>query len=90
MCGKDVGDVATGALDALTFSAAMKRFRGAFDYLVVDAPPVLASGEVNLIQDAADAIILSTRKGRSEARNLRRALDQVAPAPVAAVVLLEG
>jgi succinoglycan biosynthesis transport protein ExoP len=90
MCGKEVGDGATSGLDAMTFSSAVQRFRSAFDYLIVDAPPVLSSGEVNLIQDATDAVIFATRKGRSQARNLRRALDQVAPAPVAGVVLIEG
>jgi Mrp family chromosome partitioning ATPase len=89
MCGKSAGNPAATPLDAVTFSAAIKRFREAFDYLVLDAPPVLASGDVNLIQDAADAIIFATRKGHSEARNLRRAIEQVAPAPVAAVALLE-
>ena len=90
MCGKDVADSATASLDALTFSSAVKRFRSAFDYIVVDAPPVLAGGDVNLIQDTADAIVIATRRGKSEARELRRALNQVAPAPVAAVVLLDA
>jgi Mrp family chromosome partitioning ATPase len=90
MCGKDVGGATAGRLDAMSFAAAIQRFRGAFDYLIVDAPPVLASGEVNLIQDAADAIIFATSRGRSEARNLRRAIEQLAPAPVAAVALLES
>jgi receptor protein-tyrosine kinase len=89
MCGNKVADGAGGALDAVTFSAAIHRFRQAFDYLVVDAPPVLASGDVNLIQDTVDAIVFATRKGRSEARSLRRAIEQVAPAPVAAVALIE-
>ena len=89
-CGKDVGGATSGKLDAIAFADAIQRFRSAFDYIVVDAPPVLASGEVNLIQDAADAIVFATNKGKSEGRNLRRALDQVAPAPVAAVVLLEN
>jgi polysaccharide biosynthesis transport protein len=90
MCGKDVASTAAASLDAVTFSSAIKRFRAAFDYIVVDAPPVLASGDVNLIQDTADAIVIATRRGRSEARHLRRALNQVAPAPVAAVVLLDA
>jgi receptor protein-tyrosine kinase len=89
MCGKKVANGATATLDAVTFSAAVHRFRQAFDYLVVDAPPVLAGGDVNLIQDSADAIVFATRKGRSAARSLRRAMEQVAPAPVAAVALLE-
>ena len=90
MCGKDVADGATAALDAVTFSAAIQRFREAFDYIVVDAPSVLSSGDVNLIQDTADAIVFATRKGHSEANKLRRAIEQVAPAEVAAVALLEG
>jgi succinoglycan biosynthesis transport protein ExoP len=90
MCGKDVAGSPTASLDALTFSSAVKRFRSAFDYIVVDAPPVLAGGDVNLIQDTADAIVIATRRGKSEARELRRALNQVAPAPVAAVVLLDA
>jgi Mrp family chromosome partitioning ATPase len=89
MCGNKVATGVTAPLDAVTFSAAIHRFRQAFDYLVVDAPPVLASGDVNLIQDTVDAIVFATRKGRSEARSLRRAIEQVAPAPVAAVALIE-
>lgn len=89
MCGKGVEAGATANLDAVSFAAAIRRFRQAFDYLVVDAPPVLVSGDVNVIQDAADAIVFATSKGHSEARNLRRAIEQVAPAPVAAVALIE-
>jgi Mrp family chromosome partitioning ATPase len=89
MCGASVADTAPGVLDAVTFGAAIKRFRDTFHYIIVDAPPVLDSGDVNLIQDAADAIVFATRKGRSEARNLRRAIEQVAPAPVAAVALID-
>ena len=89
MCGTQMDSGAAGALDAVTFGAAIKRFRDTFHYMIVDAPPVLDSGDVNLIQDAADAIVFATRKGRSEARNLRRAMEQVAPAPVAAVALID-
>ena len=89
MCGKVVASSTAGGIDAVTFGAAIKRFRDTFHYIIVDAPPVLDSGDVNLIQDAADAIVFATRKGRSEARNLRRAIEQVAPAPVAAVALID-
>jgi hypothetical protein len=34
--------------------------------------------------------VFAARKGSSAARNLRRAIEQVAPAPVAAVVLIEN
>ena len=90
MCGKETDLNDGGAIDAVTFAAAIGQFRESFHYLVLDAPPVLASGDVNLIQDSADAIVFATRKGRSAARSLRRAIEQVAPAPVAAVVLMEN
>jgi Mrp family chromosome partitioning ATPase len=89
MCGTPVANGAGSSLDAVTFGAAIKRFRDTFHYIIVDAPPVLESGEVNLIQDAADAIVFATRKGHSEARDLRRAIEQVAPAPVAGVALID-
>ncbi|HMF40190.1 MAG TPA: hypothetical protein VKQ32_05830 [Polyangia bacterium] len=89
MCGAEV-DLTVGSIDAVAFSKAIRQFRESFHYLVVDAPPVLASGDVNLIQDSADAIVFATRRGKSAARSLRRAIEQVAPAPVAAVVLIEN
>ena len=90
MCGKSVPAGGGVSLDAVTFATALKRFREAFDYLVVDAPSVLTGGDVNLIQDACEAIVFATRSGHSEARNLRRAMEQVAPAQVAAVALIEN
>jgi Mrp family chromosome partitioning ATPase len=90
MCGSETNFNENVGIDAVTFSRAIGQFRESFHYLVVDAPPVLASGDVNLIQDSADAIVFATRKGRSAARDLRRAIEQVAPAPVAAVVLIDN
>ncbi len=76
-------------LDGVSFAAMIETFRQSFDYVIIDAPPVLGSGDVNLIQDVADAVVFSTRKGKTEARDLRRAIEQVAPAPVAAVALID-
>jgi succinoglycan biosynthesis transport protein ExoP len=90
MCGKSVPAGGGAVLDAVTFATAVRRFREAFDYIIVDAPAVLAGGDVNLIQDACEAIVFAARSGQSDAVQLRRALEQVAPAQVAAVALLEG
>ena len=89
MCGAETDTTTGGSLDAVTFAAAIKQFRESFHYVVVDAPAVLASGDVNLMQDSADAIVFATRRGRSAAGRLRRAIEQVAPAPVAAVALID-
>jgi Mrp family chromosome partitioning ATPase len=89
MCGQKTGTGTHPVLDGVALSAAIRHFRQSFDYVILDAPPVLSGGEVNLIQDVADAIVFATRKGRSMGRTLRRAMEQVAPAPVAAVALIE-
>src|SRR5262249_3941808 len=89
MCGGEADPDGAGKIDAVTFGKAIRQFRESFHYMVVDAPPVLASGDVNLIQDSADAIVFATRRGQSAARSLRRAIEQVAPAPVVAVTLMD-
>jgi Mrp family chromosome partitioning ATPase len=89
-CGHPLEDEKPIPVDAVGFAEALRQFRESFHYVVIDAPSVLASGDVNLIQDAVDAIVFATRKGRSAGRDLRRAIEQVAPAPVAAVALIDG
>ena len=64
MCGTNVSTVTSAeGLDGVSFAATIARFRRSFDYLIIDAPSVLGSGEVNLIQDAADAIVFAARRG---------------------------
>lgn len=86
-CGTDTSSPTL--LDGSAFLSAVDRFRQAFDYVIIDAPSVLTGGVVNLIQDAADAVVFAARRGLSTEHDLRRAIEQVAPAPVAGVVLFE-
>ena len=51
---------------------------------------MLTGGDINLIQDACQAIIFATRSGESEMRSLKRAIEQVAPAQPAAVALMDA
>jgi Mrp family chromosome partitioning ATPase len=77
-------------LDAPAFAIAMERLRlGGYDHIVIDAPPVIGSADVNLIQDAADGVVLALKARRSTARDLRSAIDQLTPARVLGTVLLE-
>jgi protein-tyrosine kinase len=77
-------------LDAPAFAIAMDRLRlGGYDHIVIDAPPALGSADVNLIQDAADGVVLSLKARRSTARELRSTIDQLTPARVLGTVLLE-
>jgi len=80
----------TQLLDAPAFAIAMERLRlAAYDHIVIDAPPVLGSADVNLMADAADAVVLAARAGHSTTRDLRRAIDQVGASKVAGTVLVE-
>ncbi|MBI4512064.1 MAG: CpsD/CapB family tyrosine-protein kinase [Deltaproteobacteria bacterium] len=77
-------------LDAPAFSIAIDRLRLAgYDYLVIDTPPVLGSADVNLIQDAADGVLLTTRAGKSTARALRGAVEQLSPGKILGTVLID-
>jgi Mrp family chromosome partitioning ATPase len=88
-CGGAVTGPGTAFGDWAGFTAALDRFRQAFDYVIIDGPSVLTGGDVNLMQDTADAVVFAARKGQSDERSLRRAIDQIAPAPLAGVTMFE-
>ena len=77
-------------LDAPAFTIAMERLRlGGYDHIVVDAPPVLGSADVNLMADAADAVVFALRARQSTTRDVRRAIDQIGANRVAGTVIVE-
>jgi Mrp family chromosome partitioning ATPase len=77
-------------LDAPAFAFALEQMRMAgYDYIVVDAPHVIGSAEVNLLQDGADGVLLVTRGGKSRRKELRKCIEQLAPETVLGVTLLQ-
>ena len=80
----------TQLLDGPAFAIAMERLRLAgYDHIVVDAPPVLGSADVNLMADAADSVVFALRARQSTTRDLRRAVDQLSGGKIAGTVLLQ-
>jgi Mrp family chromosome partitioning ATPase len=80
----------TQLLDAPAFAIAMDRLRtGAYDHIVIDAPPVLGSADVNLMADAADAVLFAVHARRSTTRDLRKAIDQIGAQKVVGTVLVQ-
>lgn len=79
----------TQLLDAPAFAIAMDRLRLAYEHIVIDAPPVLGSADVNLMADAADAVLLAVRARRSTARELRKSIEQVGASKVVGSVLVQ-
>jgi Mrp family chromosome partitioning ATPase len=80
----------TQLLDGPAFAIAMERLRlGGYDHIVIDAPPVLGSADVNLMADAADAVVLALRAKHSTTRDLRKAIDQIGNGRIAGTVLVQ-
>jgi len=80
----------TQLLDAPAFAIAMERLRSAgYDHIVIDAPPVLGSADVNLMADAADTCVFALRAQVSTTRDLRKAIEQLGANKIAGTVLVE-
>lgn len=77
-------------LDAPAFAIAMERLRLAkYDHIVIDAPAILGSAEVNLMQDAADGVLLTALSRSTTARDMRQAVYQLTPTKILGTVLVE-
>jgi Mrp family chromosome partitioning ATPase len=80
----------TQLLDGPAFAIAMERLRlGGYDHIVIDAPPILGSADVNLMADAADTVVLALRARVSTTRDLRRGIEQIGSNKVAGTVLVQ-
>jgi Mrp family chromosome partitioning ATPase len=68
----------------------MERLRTAgYEHIVIDAPPVLGSADVNLMADAADAVVLAVHARRTTTRDLRKAIEQIGASKVVGTVLVQ-
>ncbi|WP_437878323.1 hypothetical protein [Sorangium sp. So ce513] len=75
------------ALHSVHFEAALRTLRRYYDYVVIDGPPVLGSGDANVIEDACDGILLVARASLTRASSLTRAADQLGERRILGVVL---
>jgi Mrp family chromosome partitioning ATPase len=77
-------------VDGPAFAFALETLRRGYDYVVVDTPPVLGSADVNLLEDSADGVLIVTRAKQSSSRALRRAVDQLSPAKIVGITLIDA
>lgn len=83
-------DVASGKrLDKAIFATLLHALREAYDYIVIDTTAVLESADANVVSQAADAAVLSTRAGKSRRDQLAQAIDHLRPANVLGAVMLD-
>jgi Mrp family chromosome partitioning ATPase len=79
-----------GRLDRMLLALALAQLRRTYDYIVIDAASVLETGDVDVIGECSDGVIVTARAGRSRRGDVRRALAQLDPAPVLGVVLIDA
>jgi Mrp family chromosome partitioning ATPase len=85
------GSVNRPLLDLPAFSAAIAAFRSAgYKYVVIDSPPVLGAADANLIEDTTDGVLMVCRSGKSSARALRLAVEQLAPSKILGTALIDA
>lgn len=78
-------------LDPVAFAAGMEQLkRASYDFIVVDTPPVLNSVDCNVISDSVDGMIFAALTMKSKRKNMRKAVEQLDPAPIFGVVVLEA
>ncbi|WP_437728055.1 hypothetical protein [Sorangium sp. So ce861] len=75
------------ALHSIHFEAAMRALRRYYDYVVLDGPPVLGSGDANVIEDACDGVLVVARASATRASSLTRAVEQLGERRILGVVL---
>jgi Mrp family chromosome partitioning ATPase len=78
-------------IDEPAFANALGQLRDVgYDYIVLDTPPVLGTADVNLLQQLADGVLLTVWARRSSSRALKQAIDQLTPAKIVGVALLDA
>lgn len=77
-------------LDPIAFSEGMASLkRAGYEYIILDTPPVLGSMDMSVVGDLVDGVILTSLVKKSTRASLRQAVEQLKPAPVLGVVVLE-
>ena len=79
-----------GVLYAPVFRSAVEQLGRAYDWVVVDAPSILGSGDANVVEEAVDGMLVVARCGRSRAADLRAAVKQLGLRKALGVVLRDG
>jgi capsular exopolysaccharide synthesis family protein len=76
------GSAPSNALELLQsgrLSSLMDQLTVLFDWIIIDSPPVLPLADTSVWMRSADGILLTTRQGTTEKRQLLRGLDAVEP-----------
>jgi Mrp family chromosome partitioning ATPase len=75
------------ALHSTHFPQAVDRLSRAYDWVVVDGPTVLGSGDANVVEEAVDGMIVVARANASRGADVRAAIRQLGDRKALGVVL---
>ncbi len=83
------GDVAAypEAIHSNHFESALAALRRSYEYVVIDGPEVIGSGDANVLEGISDGVLLLVRAGRTTGTSLSRAMTQLGERRVLGVVL---
>lgn len=75
------------ALHSLHFEAAVRALRKRYEYVVIDGPSVLGSGDANVLEGASDGVVVVARSGMTKGAALSKAAAQLGERRILGVVL---
>ena len=78
------------AIHSTHFEAAITALRRCYEYVVIDGPAVVGSGDANVLEDASDGVLLLVQAGATQGAALSRAMQQLGERRVLGVVLNDG
>jgi Mrp family chromosome partitioning ATPase len=61
-----------------------------YDFLVVDAPSILGSGDANVVENAVDGVIVVARSHKTKGNDLRQSVKQLGERKTVGVVLWDA
>ena len=77
----------TEALHSMQFPAALTQLSHLYDYVLIDTPAVLGSGDANVVEDVADGVVLVVRSGQTKGNDLRSTVAQLGTRKLVGAVL---
>jgi Mrp family chromosome partitioning ATPase len=79
-----------GALHAPAFRHAIERLARSYDWVIVDAPSILGSGDANVVEEAVDGMIVVAKSRQSRGTDLRAAVKQLGRRKAVGVVMWDA
>jgi Mrp family chromosome partitioning ATPase len=78
------------SLHSTHFQGAISLLARGYDFVVVDSPAILGSGDANVVEEAVDGVIIVTRSKHSKGSELREATKRLGDRKVVGAVIWDA